>query len=130
MNDVFAFWLPSEFCFRGFTATAHRINKPSFFLSTKFLYAYEIWLLEIYKFLIQHRKTEKNEAEEKRQIKRKSTRNRLNIRIQINDIYILLIKIESFPACAFLLKCLCLSLKCINSRTRQAECYYEMHYQK
>lgn len=56
MNDVFFRFGCLRF-FRGFATTAHRINKLFLLVvSENSFYAYEIWLLEIYKFLIQHRK--------------------------------------------------------------------------
>lgn len=48
------------------TQTAHRINKVFLlvFPRANSFYAYEIWLLKIYKFLIQHRKKCKAKTEE------------------------------------------------------------------
>lgn len=94
---MFFFSVTFGFCFCGFAATAHRINKLCLLFVRKFLLCIQnldFWNLQIFD-------TTSKAKQKERQIKRKSTWNRLNIRIQINDIYILLIKIESFPASAF-----------------------------
>ena len=92
MNDVFLFGFAFVGALVFYTQTAHRINKVFFLLPlarANFFYAYEIGHFLKFTNFWNNIETKLNQLKIRRQtkcqIKRKSTWNRLNIRIQINE---------------------------------------------